>query len=85
MWNICEQLENKKKCNLNVCIDAFLVSIITKQFCISVSDWLGYSYFDNPNENNGYCVVSHSDKTVIMSDVCDENIPSIECYNNTKT
>ena len=62
---------------------AFLVSIISKEFCVSVSDWLGYSYLENPNETYGYCVVSHLDKTVMISNVCNENIPSIECYNTT--
>lgn len=78
--------KNNFKINLQMYVlTAFFISIITKPFCVSVSDWLGYSYFDNIKEDPVYCVVSHLDKTVTISDTCEQNIPKIECYNDTKT
>ena len=50
--------------------------------CTSVSDWFGYTFFEYPKLEKGFCVVNHSGKTVQISDYCDEQLPSIECFNN---
>ncbi len=56
---------------------------LKRQLCVSVTDWLGYTFFAIPMMELGYCIIDHAGKSVQMSDICEEMLPYIECFNNT--
>jgi hypothetical protein len=57
-------------------------SQILLEDCISVSNWFDYTFFEYPKLEKGFCIVNHSGKTVQISDYCNEELPSIECFDN---
>lgn len=63
----------------------FLNNHMNKQNCVSVSNWLEYTFLDFPLIENGVCVVNHVLKSTQMSETCTEQLPSIECYHNATT
>jgi hypothetical protein len=58
---------------------------INLETCISISDWFGYTFFEYPKIEKGFCMVNHAGKTAQMSMFCEENLPLLECFSNTKT
>ena len=57
--------------------------MLSRKACISVSDWLEYTFFDLPMVECGYCILDHAGKTVQLSELCEERLPSVECYHDT--
>ena len=62
----------------------FLNIPIEKNTCVSVSDWLQYTFFDLPLFDHGFCIINHTEKYAQMSESCEENLPSIECFFNSE-
>ena len=60
-------------------------NILNLETCISISDWFGYTFFEYPKIEKGFCMVNHAGKTAQMSMFCEENLPLLECFSNTKT
>ena len=47
--------------------------------CESISDWLGYMFI-NRLFTEGICVVYHTMKQTTLLDVCENQLPAIECF-----
>ena len=61
-----------------------ITKLVSQTKCISVGNWLGYKFVDNPNIYKGFCVIDHLNDTVKMDTVCKNKLPYIECFTHIK-